>query len=78
MAMMNTIHPLDFVRIKERLAATNTRDPLKTRQDILQASVVKELVSTYLPQLAGPAQVAAPQEFEVSGPAPFVPRTRPK
>lgn len=52
MARMRTIHPLDFARIKERLSKAADRDPLKARKDALQASVAREIVRDYLPQLA--------------------------
>ena len=52
MARMRTIHPLDFARIKERLSKATDRDPLKARKDALQASVAREIVRDYLPQLA--------------------------
>ena len=49
---MDIIHPLDFARIKERLSKATDRDPLKARKDALQASVAREIVREYLPQLA--------------------------
>lgn len=52
MARMRTIHPLDFARIKDRLSKATDRDPLKARKDALQASVAREIVRDYLPQLA--------------------------
>jgi hypothetical protein len=52
MARMRTIPPLDFARIKERLSKATDRDPLKARKDALQASVAREIVRDYLPQLA--------------------------
>lgn len=51
MARMRTIHPLDFARIKEKLSKAADRDPLKARKDVLQASVAREIVREYLPQL---------------------------
>lgn len=54
LARMRTIHPLDFARIKERLSKAADRDPLKARKDALQASVAREIVRDYLPQLADP------------------------
>lgn len=54
LARMRTIHPLDFARIKERLSKATDRDPLKARKDALQASVAREIVRDYLPQLADP------------------------
>lgn len=48
MALMQTLHPLDFVRIKTQLAASQQRDPLKRPKDKLQAEVVRELWDSYL------------------------------
>lgn len=52
MAIMHTVHPLDFVRIKQLIGKKLGRDPLKARKDLLQASLVRQLVDTYLPHLA--------------------------
>lgn len=65
MARMRTIHPLDFARIKDRLCKATDRDPLKARKDALQASVAREIVRDYLPQLADP--VVEPATFEPPG-----------
>lgn len=65
MARMRTIHPLDFARIKDRLSKATDRDPLKARKDALQASVAREIVRDYLPQLADPVVQAA--TFEPPG-----------
>jgi hypothetical protein len=43
MAMMQTLHPLDFIRIKNELAASSQRDPLKRPKDSLQAGVVQTM-----------------------------------
>lgn len=48
MARMQTLHPLDFVRIKTQLAASQQRDPLKRPKDKLQAEVVRKLWDSYL------------------------------
>lgn len=48
MALMRTIHPLGFVKIKTELAASPTRDPLKKGKDALQAQVVQQLWDEYL------------------------------
>lgn len=48
MAMMQTLHPLDFIRIKTQLAASLHRDPLKRPKDKLQADVVQSLWDSYL------------------------------
>lgn len=51
MALMRTIHPLDFVRVKEALAESESRDPLKRKKDALQAQVVQHLWETHLRHL---------------------------
>lgn len=54
MALMHTMHPLDFVQIKRALAVHPSRDPLKITKDRLQADLVEELVRTHMPQYAQP------------------------
>lgn len=51
MALMRTVHPLDFARIKQALAQQELRDANKRGKDALQAKIVTELVEHYLPQL---------------------------
>lgn len=51
MALIRTIHPLDFSRIKRDLADQVFREPLKKGKDRLQARVVDDLVRAYLPHL---------------------------
>jgi hypothetical protein len=46
MAVMNTMHPMDFVKIKRALGTYPTRDPLKRTKDLLQADLVEELVQS--------------------------------
>lgn len=53
MARMNTVHPLDFARIKHKLSTAVERDPLKARKDALQAQVATEIVDRYLPHMQG-------------------------
>ncbi len=48
MAQMQTLHPLDFIRVKTALAADPRRDPLKRPKDKLQAEVTQELWNRYL------------------------------
>jgi hypothetical protein len=48
MAMMQTLHPLDFVRIKTSLSSDPQRDPLKRPKDKLQAELVQALWDSYL------------------------------
>lgn len=50
-AMMKTIHPLDFIRLKTILGSSPSRDALKAPKDLLQARLVTELVQDYLPHL---------------------------
>ncbi len=54
MASMRTLHPLDFVRLKTRLAELPNRDPLKAPKDRLQAQVVQLLWDQYLHRLERP------------------------
>jgi hypothetical protein len=49
MALMRTVHPLDFARIKLDLSKQVGRDPNKSGKDALQARIVSELVNEYLP-----------------------------
>ena len=51
MALMRTVHPMDFVRIKTALAKTLGRDPVKRPKDALQAHVVQHLWDEYLVHL---------------------------
>lgn len=55
MALMRTLHPLDFVRLKQELAQRPGRDALKAPKDRLQAKVVQQLWEEYLQHLAAPA-----------------------
>ena len=48
MAVMKTLHPQDFIRIKTALAQSPTRDPLKRPKDVLQARVVQQLWDEFL------------------------------
>jgi hypothetical protein len=56
MALMRTVHPLDFARIKQVLAQQEFRDANKRGKDALQANIVTELVAQYLPQLMATEQ----------------------
>lgn len=51
MALMRTVHPLDFVRVKTSIAASTQRDPLKRPKDALQAQIVQRLWDDYLVHL---------------------------
>ena len=48
MAIMKTLHPLDFVQIKTSLSQSPSRDPLKRGKDELQARLVQQLWDDYL------------------------------
>lgn len=61
MALMTTLHPLTFSRLKQALALSPTRDPLKKSRDALQARAVAQLVKEMLPQL-GPAAGPRPAD----------------
>ncbi|HWT20563.1 MAG TPA: GSU2403 family nucleotidyltransferase fold protein [Variovorax sp.] len=65
MALMNTMHPLDFIDVKRALAKYPNRDPLKRSKDLLQAELVATLVRDYMPQyarLAPSESVDVPEE----------------
>ena len=47
MAVMRAPTPGSFIRVKEKLAAMRTRDPLKARKDALHAQIVSQLVRDY-------------------------------
>lgn len=51
MALMRTVHPLDFARMKQGLSEQLGRDPNKRGKDALQAKIVTELVTECLPHL---------------------------
>jgi hypothetical protein len=51
MAVMRTVHPLDFARSKVTLSKQSNRDATKRGKDALQAQVVTYLVEHYLPHL---------------------------
>lgn len=52
MATMRTVHPLDFIRLKQELASRPGRDPQKAPKDRLQAEVVQQLWEHSLSLLA--------------------------
>jgi len=51
MALMRTVHPLDFARIKQGLSQQFGRDPNKRGKDALQSRIITELVNEHLPHL---------------------------
>lgn len=52
MAKMVTISPLVFAKFKRWLSSQSVRDKMKRDRDALQAEVVEQIVTDYLPQLA--------------------------
>lgn len=48
MAMMRTVHPLDFVAVKRALSESPSRDALKRPRDALQARIVEQLWIDYM------------------------------
>ena len=53
MALLQTIAPNAFVRLKNLIAQSPQRDPLKRPKDVLQAQIVQALIDGYMPQFAG-------------------------
>jgi nucleotidyltransferase-like protein len=51
MARMNTVSPIEFVKVKKNLSMLQDREPMKRSRDQLQASIVEQLVNEYLPNL---------------------------
>lgn len=51
-AVMRTIAPAAFCRVKRAIARASGRDPGKARRDLLQSELVEMLVAQYLPHLA--------------------------
>jgi len=69
MAVMHTMHPLDFVKIKRALGNYPTRDPLKRTKDLLQADLVEELVHSHMPQyLRAEAAMEDPDDPAITPP----------
>lgn len=50
MARMTTVAPVDFVVFKEWMSAQESREMIKRRRDALQAALVRQLVTEFLPQ----------------------------
>jgi hypothetical protein len=51
MARMNTVSPVEFVKVKKRLSILPDRESMKRSRDQLQAGIVEQLVNEYLPNL---------------------------
>ena len=51
MALMRTVHPLDFARIKLALSQQTSRDANKRGKDAPQATIINTLVTSHLPHL---------------------------
>lgn len=60
MALMRTVHPLEFIRLKLELAARKTRDAHKAPKDRAQAEVVQQLWDEYLQHMADRPQSGTP------------------
>lgn len=56
MALMRTLHPLDFIRLKRELADRPGRDPAKAPKDRLQAQVAQQLWDDYLGAMERPEE----------------------
>ena len=62
MAIMDTIDPRMFAALKSRLADLPSRDPKKRPKDRLQAQLVQELISLYMPQFHNEVPLSTPHE----------------
>jgi hypothetical protein len=51
MARMNTVSPVEFIKVKKALAMNPEREQIKRSRDLLQANIIDELVQKYLPQV---------------------------
>ena len=51
MARMHTVSPIVFAQFKRWMASQPSRDPLKITRDLLQADLVEQLATEYLPQI---------------------------
>lgn len=67
MALMRTVHPLEFIRVKTAISTSNQRDPLKRPKDALQAKVAQHLWDNYLTHLHG--NTALPETRAPNAPA---------
>lgn len=64
MALMTTLHPAAFSRLKQALAQNRGRNPLKKSRDALQAQAVTDLLNEMMPHLltAGTNPASAPDD----------------
>lgn len=60
MALMTTLHPATFSRLKQALSRNPGRDPLKKSRDALQALAVAELLEEMMPHLVSGPSTPAP------------------
>lgn len=60
MALMRTVHPLDFVKVKTTIATSQHRDSLKRPKDALQAHIAQHLWDNFLTHLHGSTVVIPP------------------
>ncbi|MEI6133303.1 MAG: GSU2403 family nucleotidyltransferase fold protein [Deltaproteobacteria bacterium] len=51
MARINTVSPVEFIKVKKWLSMRPDRDPIKQSRDKLQANIIEKLVTEYLPHL---------------------------
>lgn len=61
MALMTTLTPLAFCRIKRTLSTQRSRDPRKKSRDALQARAVGALVDEWMPHLLSPGAPTLPK-----------------
>lgn len=64
MAVMRTLHPLDFIRLKAELSQRNGRDPYKAPKDRLQAETVRQIWDEYLELVDQEGKSEAPQGID--------------
>jgi len=60
MALMRTVAPDVFCRVKAAIAKRSDRDPGKARRDHMQVQLVTDLVRGYLPQWSVPMSASQP------------------
>ena len=56
MSMMRTVHPLDFIAVKQALSKSPSREAIKRPRDALQAAIVQELWEVYMQPMEAVAQ----------------------
>lgn len=76
MALMTTVHPLDFIAVKYALSESKSRDPKKAPKDRLQAQVVEHLWHDVLVHTMGTSEPEG-QAVEGDSADPLQPATNP-